>query len=163
MRCAISPISEIVPGARFRLFGKRGRYAISIVRKTGSSDGGIPIICKTRAVRDFATLEIVSDARCRLAAKRNHWPVTISLICVTWPVRDFANFRNSIRCAISHGQKTEPLAEKRFHLFGKRGRLEISLISGIVGDAEFHLAGKTEPIRGKRFQLLGNVGGVRFR
>ena len=32
------------------------------------------------AVRDFANLEIVADARFRLAGKRNHWPMPISLI-----------------------------------------------------------------------------------
>ena len=67
---------------------------------------------------------------------------TISRICETWSVRDFANFRNHGRCPISLDRETDPLVGKRFRLFGKRDRCAISLISDIAYGARFHLPGK---------------------
>ena len=120
-------------------------------------------------MRDFATFGVISDARFHLGGKRKHWPETISRIWKTRPSHDFANFGNRWRCAISLGLKTEPLGGERFRLFGKCGRLAISLILEIVADARFHLAGngaadreaiplicKTYQVRG--FANFGNRG-----
>ena len=66
----------------------------------------------------------------------------VSLIMGTWSVRDFANFGNRWLRAIPRGRKTDPLARKRFRVFGKRDTCAISLIPEIMADARFHLAGK---------------------
>ena len=103
---------------RFRLFAKRGRYAISLI------------------------LEIATDGRPRLTGKRTIGRETISRIWKTLPMRDFANFGHRGRCAISLGRDTEPLTGQRFRLFGKHVRCAISLISEIMAGSRFQLARK---------------------
>ena len=92
-RCAISLISETVAGARFhfpgiraigrgvRLAGKRGKCAISLIS------------------------EIADYARFQLAGNGTIGMETIPLIRKTWHVRDFANFGNLGRFAISLDRK----------------------------------------------------------
>ena len=88
----ISPDRETEPLAvkRFRVFRKRGLFAISIIS------------------------HIMAGARFRLPGQRGHWQKTISLVRRTRPSPDFDNCGNRRWCAISLARKTEPLAGSDF-------------------------------------------------
>ena len=157
-RCAI-PLGRKLGhwAGRFRLFGKRARCAISLIFGNHGRCG-IPRGWQTETCDggDFAYLE----KRCRCAisliseivtgARDFAWPEngTIcmgsnSLICETRHVRDFANFGNRGRVAISIGRKRS-FGHDRFRLFGKRDRRAVWLNFGNRGRRAFRLAGKRD-------------------
>ena len=105
-RCAISLILEILVGGRFRMAGN-GAIGRERYRLIGKRDR-----CKISLLS-----EIMRGARFHLAGKRNRRPVNDSVVWQTWMMRECANFG--------------------------------SIISEIMADARFHFGRKTEPLAGK--------------
>ena len=107
--------------------------------------------------------EIVADARFHSTGNGAGGVETIPLIRKTRSVRDFANFGNRGRFAISLGRETVTLGVGRFRLFGNVVDSRCRYFLETMAGARFRLTGKRSRWPVGDFAYSGNAADARFR